>query len=494
MIIRVLVLLLAVFFWLSWPGVLLAGGSQEEGLQAERSQAERSQAERSQAERAQLASQPNILILLADDLCWFDLSCCGSSNVQTPQIDRLAQEGIRFTQAYTATAMCAPTRGQLYTGLFPVRNGAYPNHSQVKAGTRSIVHHLRALGYRVGLHGKKHFGPPESFPFEKVTNVKGFLASSQQPFCLVYASKQPHLPWLPADDIDPEKLRLPPDSVDTPQTRAALANYLTDVQDLDRQVGEVLRALDQTGHQDDTLVLFTSEQGAQWPFGKWTCYQRGLQTAFLVRWPGVVKPKTTSDAMIRYVDVVPTLIEAAGGDPAAIDTGRAGAADGGRGFDGRSFLSVLRGQTDRHADWTYGVHTTQGIIAGKPYPVRSICDGRWKLIVNLMPEATFQNTLIVDDRANFWKSWVQKAQHDPAAAKLVNRYLRRPPVELYDLQSDPWELKNLAKDPRQAEQIARLQKQLAGWMKQQGDEGVATELAVANKHTRARRGQKTKPK
>jgi len=95
------------------------------------------------AEVGETASRPNILIVLADDMTWHDAGCYGNDQVRTPNMDRLAEEGMRFTRAFTATAMCSPTRQQLYTGLFPVRNGAYPNHSKVKPGVKSIVHYLR---------------------------------------------------------------------------------------------------------------------------------------------------------------------------------------------------------------------------------------------------------------------------------------------------------------------------------------------------------------
>ena len=108
---------------------------------------------------ASATSMPNVLLILADDQTYHDVGCYGNDQINTPHIDRLASEGMRFTRAFTATAMCAPTRQQLYTGLFPIRNGAYPNHSSVYPETRTIVHHLRELGYRVGLAGKKHFGP-----------------------------------------------------------------------------------------------------------------------------------------------------------------------------------------------------------------------------------------------------------------------------------------------------------------------------------------------
>ena len=115
--------------------------------------------------------KPNILLILADDLSWFDIGCYGSKDVKTPNIDRLAKEGMQFSNAFTATAMCSPTRQQLYTGLFPVRNGAMANHSKVKSGTKSMVHHLGDLGYQVVLCGKSHIGPEKSFPFKRAKQL-----------------------------------------------------------------------------------------------------------------------------------------------------------------------------------------------------------------------------------------------------------------------------------------------------------------------------------
>ena len=140
--------------------------------------------------------RPNIVLVMADDLNWNDLGCYGNKDIKTPNMDQLAREGLRFTHCFTATAMCSPTRQQLYTGVFPVRNGAYPNHSKVKPSARSLVHHFKPLGYRVGLVGKRHFGPPASFPFETVNNktAKEFI-SREGPFLLVVASGFPHTPW-----------------------------------------------------------------------------------------------------------------------------------------------------------------------------------------------------------------------------------------------------------------------------------------------------------
>jgi len=441
---------------------------------------------RSVRARAAERTRPNILLIMADDQTWRDNGCYGNPDVKTPNIDRLAAEGMRFTRAFTATAMCAPTRQQLYTGIFPVRNGAYPNHSRVYAGTKSIVHHLKALGYRVGLCGKRHFGPPESFPFEflKKQKMAEFVSRDKdRPFCLLVTSHSPHLPWTAGDAsaYDPEKLTLPPYLVDTPQMRQALCKYYAEITDFDREVGQCIKLLRQAGAEKNTIFIYTSEQGAQMPHGKWTCYDVGLHVALVVRWPVRIKAGSIAHAMVQYVDVVPTLVEAAGGKVP-------------EGLDGRSFLPVLLGETDRHNEFVYGAHTTRGIIAGSEcYPVRSIRSETHKYIWNLNHKTTFHNVLIERDTGRYWSSWVEKARTDKTAAKLVNLYQHRPAEELYDLREDPYELNNIAGDPAQAQLKASLRKRLQAWMKQQGDLGNETEMKARERQGRGRRKTKATP-
>ena len=426
--------------------------------------------------QAEAARQPNILIVIADDLNKDSVGIYGNKDVKTPNIDRLASQGMRFNLAYTSTAMCAPTRQQMYTGLYPVRSGAYPNHSKVKPGTKSLVHYLKALGYRVGLSGKRHFGPPSSFPFEQVSRkvdakaIREFVTRDEkQPFCLLVTSNSPHVPWSAGDasQYDPGKLTIPPYWVDTPEMRESLTRYYAEITDLDREVGECMKILRETKQEDNTSMIFTTEQGAQYPGCKWTCYENGLNVGFIVRWPGQVKPGSVSDAMIHYVDVAPTLVEMAGGE--AI-----------KGLDGRTFLGVLRGKTKRHNSVTYGVHTQMNAIGSPPtgYAVRSIRAGKWKYIMNLNHKVTFKNALTQNDKENYWASWVRTAKTDPKAARLVKRYLNRPAEELYDLSKDPYELNNLAGREKQAKVKARLKQQLQDWMTSQGDLGQATEMAA----------------
>ena len=426
--------------------------------------------------QAEAAKQPNILIVIADDLNKDSVGVYGNKDVKTPNIDRLASQGMRFNLAYTTTAMCAPTRQQMYTGLYPVRSGAYPNHSKVKPGTKSLVHYLKALGYRVGLSGKRHFGPPSSFPFEQVSRkvnsaaIREFVArDKKQPFCLLVTSNSPHVPWSVGDasQYDPARLTIPPYWIDSPEMRESLTRYYAEITELDREVGECMKILHETKHANNTAMIFTTEQGAQYPGCKWTCYENGLNVGFIVRWPARVKAGSVSDVMIHYVDVAPTLVQMAGGE--AI-----------KGLDGRSFLSVLGGKTKRHNSVTYGVHTQMNAIGSPPtgYAVRSIRAGKWKYIMNLNHKVTFKNALTQNDKENYWASWVRTAKTDPKAARLVKRYLNRPTEELYDLSKDPHELNNLAGREKQAKVKARLKQQLQDWMTSQGDLGQATEMAA----------------
>jgi uncharacterized sulfatase len=458
------------------------------------------------ARGADAAAKPNVLIIIADDLTWHDVRCFGGPTAaQTPHLDLLAAQGMRLTRFYSPAAVCSPTRQALLTGLYPVRSGAYPNHAVVRDGTRSLPHHLQALGYATGCFGKTHFGPASSYPFDAMGGfltrkerkhavgddggnledeeldlaaLRTFIGGAverQQPFCAYVAPHEPHSPWTVGDRsrYDAATLILPPYLVDTPLMRTDLVDYYAEVTHLDDTVGTVLAMLERSGAADRTLVLFFSEQGSSVPHGKWTLYDPGIRVAAIARWPGHIAPGSTSPALAQYVDVLPTLIAAAGGDPAAVDAGRPDA-DGRTGLDGRSFLPVLEGRTTVLRDLVFAEHTTRGIIRGsEAYASRAVCDGRWKLIANLEADAVFRNA--ISDGA-LLRSWREKGKAgDAFAAEQAARYGRRPALELYDLQEDPWELTNLAERPEHAARIAVLQGRLAEWMRQQGDLGDRTE-------------------
>ena len=435
----------------------------------------------------QTGSRPNFLFIIADDCTFRDIGCYGGQAI-TPNIDALAQQGMRFTQCFQQAPMCSPTRHAIYTGIYPVKSGAYPNHTFVKDGTKSIAHYLKPLGYRVHLSGKTHIGPKSSFPFEysgkKNPDFKAIdqlLTESSRdgtPFCLFACSNEPHGPWNKGDasQYDSSTISLPSFFVDTKETRENMVDYLAEITYFDGQVGELLTLLDKHGIAENTMVMVVSEQGSSFPFGKWTCYDTGLQSACIVRWPGQVKAGSVTDAMVEYVDIAPTFINAAGGAPKA-------------GIDGVSFVPVLKGEMHAHKRFVFGEMTTRGINKGSPYfGIRSVRSEKYKYILNFTPEVAFQNACTA---STIFKSWRKKAlAGDNEAAEKISRYENRPAEEFYAIQEDPYEWHNLANDPRYAMQKAELKQELSHWMEECGDRGQQTEIEALDHQGRARKSKK----
>jgi uncharacterized sulfatase len=426
---------------------------------------------------AQSQQRPNLVLFMADDCTYFDLGCYGSKDSKTPNIDRLATQGIRFSKAYQAAPMCSPTRHNLYTGLWPVKTGAYPNHAIAKEGTMSIIHHLKPAGYKVALVGKSHVQPKSVFPWDhystltesndiNFTAVDSFIkscTSNHQPFCLFVMSNQPHTPWNKGNPalFDPAKIQLPPHYVDIPETRTNFCKYLAEINYMDQEFGKLLNKLEEHKVQDKTAVVFLSEQGNSLPFAKWTCYEAGVHSACLVRWPGMIQPNSNSDAIVEYVDIVPTFLGIAGLEP-------------GRLLDGKSFLPVLRGKEKDHKQYTFSLQTTRGIYSGSEYyGIRSVADKRYRYVVNLTPDATFQNTEIL---APLFKKWQQKGQTDSLARWITTRFQHRPAIELYDLEKDLHCIHDLAGLTEYQPVIERMDRALKAWMASCGDEGQATEM------------------
>ncbi len=418
---------------------------------------------------------PNILLFIADDCTYHDIACYGGKNSKTPNIDRFATEGMLFNRAFQAAPMSAPTRSNLYTGIYPVKSGAYPNHCKTNPGIKSIVHYLKPLGYDVALLGKRHITPESVYPFNYIGKAQGemdfklmdqFLSqyqSGDKNFCLFACSHEPHSPHNKgnAADFPKDKLILPPYWVDTDETRDEYSRYLAEVAYMDWQFGQCLELLKKYNLDENTLVVFTSEQGNDLPFAKWTCYGNGLQTGFIVRYADMIKAGSKSNAMIEYCDVVPTFVEVAGGTPD-------------KALDGKSFLPVLKGKTDKHKNYVFGLQTSRGIFGGPDYyGSRTVRSEKYRFILNLTPEAQFKNITINNQPFTSWKA---KAKTDPEADVLVQKYLYRPAEELYDVEKDPYEMNNLANDPACKKIKEDLKKQLQAWMKNQGDLGQATEM------------------
>jgi uncharacterized sulfatase len=344
-----------------------------------------------------------------------------------------------------------------------------------------------------------HVLPEKAFPFESVAGfdkncvrnptkphdtsaIQAFMTrDAEQPFCLVVALVEPHVPWVMGDasKYPPEQLELPPNIADTKRTRADFGRYLAEISYMDGQVGDILDALDQTGVAANTLVLFTSEQGSQFPGCKWTNWNTGVHTALVARWPGRIAAGRRTGAIVQYADVLPTLVDIAGGTP------------GPQQFDGQSFHQVLLGNKHQHRQYAFALHNN--LPEGPAYPIRSITNGQFRYIRNLRPDEIYIEKHLMGSQGDgslnnpYWSTWVFQAWNNEHTYRLVKRYTSRPPEQLYQTAQDPYELTNLANDPAYAEVKAKLSNELDRWLVAQGDPGIPQDTHEAWRA--AKRGQ-----
>ena len=437
---------------------------------------------RVQAQSATNTSKPNIVLFIADDLATEDLGAYGNTEVRTPNIDRLAHESMRFTNAFATSPTCSPSRSSIFTGLMPFKNGAHGNHSGVKKETKSLVDYFEPIGYTVAIAGKYHVGPEENFAFERIMNtnvpepgfednpglnydlnmgpVAQWLSERQEdkPFMLVVADHSPHVVWPETTDYNSKAVSMPSFHIDTEAARQSRARYYQDITKMDANLGKLLDGLAENGLDKNTIVVFISDQGPQWAFGKWNLYDYGLSSPLLVRWKDQVKAGSSSNALISLTDLLPTFSEMVGEKAP-------------RGIDGRSFLKVLLRETDTHRDLVYASHTGDGTMNRSP--MRMVRSPKYKYILNLAAEITYNTHMNKaknhDGGREYWDSWQEKSFRDAHSANILYRYHNRPKEELYDLDKDPNEQVNLAQLESSQEILSKFKGQLATWRKEQGD-------------------------
>ncbi|HEY2082447.1 MAG TPA: sulfatase [Verrucomicrobiae bacterium] len=417
------------------------------------------------------AALPNIVVFISDDHTLRDSSVYGAKDIITPHMDRLAAAGMTFDRAFAPSPSCAPSRGAMLTGLMPARNGAEPNHSEPRKDIKKLPAYLQELGYEVVAFGKvAHYAQTADYGFDHFEHINyhediaipaalEWLRNrkSNKPLCLFVGSNWPHVPWpLTKEGHEPDALSVPGNHADTPVTRRVRARYYAAISRMDADLGQVYyEAQEKFG--TNLFFLHFSDQGAQWPFGKWCLYDDGIRTPMIAVWPGKITPGSRTSAMVSLVDVLPTLVEVAGGRPP-------------ENLDGHSFAKVLLGQTNEFRQYIFATHSGDGDM--NVYPSRCVRDTRWKYILNLHPEFKFTShiTELNGEDGAYWKTWVQRGKTDPAIADKVHRYQERPAEELYDLANDPLEQHNLAGSAAATDTLKKMRTLLDDWMKQQGDQ------------------------
>ena len=398
----------------------------------------------------QESKTPNIVFYLSDDQDLLDYGVYGNPNVQTSNADLLASQGMKFSNFYTGQAICAPSRSQIFTGMYPVKNGCMANHIGVKPDIKSITSLLKESGYEVVLAGKSHVKPNKVFDwthyFPKINNrylpleqIDDYLKNVNKPFCLIIASDYPHGPYPQTSNYskaDIFKLPYDPSYIGNHKP-----GYYQNIQDDNDQLGQVLNMVDNYGLKENTMFIYASDHGLS---GKWSLKEQGLRVPFIVRWPGKIKPNTTSETLLTLVDVLPTILEVSNTEiPSEID--------------GKSFLESLNGSKMKIHDYVFGVSTRQNIRECKIFPSRMIRGNRYKLIRN------FNSVEVVN--SNLGDNPVINEFAKIGAESFPNV----PYEELYDLEKDPYQKVNLIDNPKYKKIRNTLSVALENWMKSQED-------------------------
>lgn len=413
---------------------------------------------------------PNIVFYITDDMGWLDSPIYNpSTQVLSPNLGKIAQHGIVFNQAFIASPACAPSRAALLTGLMPARTGAEANHTYPNPKFPLLHKSLQQNGYEVAAFGKVAHGKMNNecdFDFysgkmEGLTeNVTKYLdaRTDKSPVALLIGDRRPHVPWTKKLLYQPDEIALPDYFINTKETREHRAMYYSDLTGVDGEAGKIYELARQR-FGDNFIFIFSSDHGAQWPFGKWNLYDKGIKVPLVMVWPGHIKPETRTNAMVSWIDIFPTLLDLTGSNMPG-------------GLDGKSFRKVLESKSDQFRKYIFTTHTGDGKM--NVYPIRSVRDNRFKYIRNLRPDTYHSNhsdILRKPQAGAYWDSWDQAAKTDPKAAAIIQKYYVRPAEEFYDMLTDPNEQNNLIDSKDYQKQINRMRNLLTDWMKEQGDSG-----------------------
>jgi len=416
-------------------------------------------------------ARPNILLYVTDDHGTNDAGCYGNPLIRTPGLDLLAEEGTRFTYGFCTCSTCSPSRAVLLTGMYNHANGQYGlahgrHHFASFAGVQSLPVMLADGGYRTASVGKYHVAPeaayhfaeylPGGSPEQMADNCREFIqAGGNAPFFLYFCTSEPHRPFRREGSVpvDPKDVIVPPYLPDTPECRDELAQYYGSVERADKGLLRLIAILRETGHWEDTVIVYVSDNGIAFPGAKTTLYEPGIHLPCVVRDPAQAQQGGVCNAMINWADITPTLLDFAGVKPEKPQ------------YQGRSFRAALGQEHPEGWDATYASHTTHEVTMY--YPMRVVRTRRYKLIWNLA------HTLEYPFASDLWKSstWqgVLERGDTQYGPRTVEAFLHRPRFELYDLESDPLESKNLADNPQYAAVLAELKGKLKAFQERTKD-------------------------
>jgi N-sulfoglucosamine sulfohydrolase len=433
------------------------------------------------------AERPNVLLIISDDHTAAHVGCYGNPDVKTPNLDRLAAEGIRFDRFYVAAPQCVPSRAAFMTGRSPVAIDMTRFSAPLPREIVAFPELLRKAGYHTGITGRSYHldgggrMPPDTERVFEQHHLRTFddrvdwlkpdgdrtkipalvtefleLVPDSKPFFLQVGSSDPHRPFnAGSGTTPPERLTLPPHFPDTPALRKDFSEYYGEIERLDGDLGAVLRLLEESGHAADTLVIFVGDNGCALLRGKGTLFDFGIRVPLIVRWPGMAKGGDVAHEITSGEDLAPSILEACGVTPPDSMTGR-------------SFAKRLRAEPFEPRTYAFAERGAHG--SGLPTNTgafdlaRCVVGERYKLIYTALPQLPYSP---VDFAGNaFWKEIVGSNESGHLEPQFAALYFppQRPMFQLFDLQSDPHELTNLAGQRETAAVERQLKAALQEWM------------------------------
>lgn len=434
-------------------------------------------------------NQRNVLLIISDDQGISELESYGNKKIKTPNLDKMAKEGVRFTNAFAVSASCSASRGTILTGLFPHQNGQYGheqgwNHFSLFDKVETIPSILKKEGYKTGLIGKLDVGSKNNLKFDFVVtsnqimgnrNVKKIAKYATQffneekdtPFFLLIGFSDPHrqpsgkaisgkaenysgfgnnktYPGITPTIYKPEDVIVPDFLPDIPVVREELAEQYQAITRMDQGVGWILDGLKKSGRFGQTLIIYTSDNGIPFPGAKTNLYDSGLHLPWLVISPTVKNKGNVNNALISFADLMPTILDWTKGKLPKYK------------LPGKSFLNILDKKDDESRKEVFGSSTFHSITMY--YPMRSIRTKKYQYILNLFPELDFP--FATDLYAS--KTWqaILKNKIQKMGKRKTYNYLYRPKEELYDIIKDPAESINLVNDPKYSKVLKDLRNRL----------------------------------
>jgi N-sulfoglucosamine sulfohydrolase len=411
------------------------------------------------------AARPNFIFFITDDISAEDIGPYGNRAIQTPNLDRMAREGLVFDNAYLVISSCSPSRCSMITGRYPHNHGAPELHLSLPTSQRTFVQELRAAGYHTVISGKNHMGGAEAIGFKRSSNGGKPSGSEDwvkllgerpkdQPFLAWFGSNDAHRDWQKSDkapNYDPEKVVVPPYLIDGPETRKDFAQYYHEISRSDYFLGELFAELERQEISHNTYVIYCSDNGRPFPRCKTRLYDSGIKAPLLVWRPGTVTPARTK-SLVSSIDLSATILELAGVNP--MET-----------VQGVSFASILKNPASSTREYAFAEHNWHVFGAHE----RMVRHRDWLYIRNQRPN---QQNLCVESDDSFPAGKELWASHAAGTTSIHQRdvFLNpRPTEELYHVVNDPHQLSNLADDSRYQKRLVELRAMLERWTTETGD-------------------------